>query len=820
MKFTFSWLKRHLETTHSASEIADKLTWLGLEVESLADPAEKLGAFTVAYVKSAEKHPNADRLKVAIVETAGGDVQVVCGAPNCRAGIKGVFAPPGTHVPGTGVDLKISKIRDVESRGMLCSKRELQLSDEHDGIIELPADAPLGMKYADYAGLADPVFEVKLTPNRPDCTSVRGIARDLAAAGMGTLKAQKIPAVKGAFKSPINVKLNLPEAAKNACPYFVGRYFKNVTNKPSPAWLQKYLTAIGLRPISALVDITNFITFDQGRPLHVFDADKVKGDIQARFAKANEKIMALNGKEYTLDETMTVIADNDHAEAIAGIMGGEATGCSETTKNVFLECAFFDASRTTLTGRKLNVLSDARYRFERGVDPAAMIDGAEMATQMILELCGGEASELVIAGQQPNATRKVTLPFTRCKTLGGLDVPVDEQKALLEAIGCHVDVMPAKAGIHDKPSDKNLPAGPAVDPRLRGDDGYFTVTLPTYRPDMVGAADCVEEILRIKGFENIPPVSLPRSSTLTVPAFTVEQKRASTARRQLAARGLMEAVTWSFMPGQLASSFAQGKDAVRLVNPISNDLDVMRPSILPNLLQAAQRNAARGFPDAALFELGPIYLSAKPEDQKMVATGIRAGVASPRQWTGKQRPPDLYDAKADVLAVLEALRAPSASLQATPDAPGYYHPGRSGVLRLGPVVLAAFGEVHPSILQKVDLEGPVAAFEIYLDAIPAARETGPAKPLADLPELMPLTRDFAFVVAHDVEADKLVKAIRGADKALIADVRVFDLYEGKGVAEGHKSIAIEVRLQPRGKTLSEQDLEAFAAKVVAFTNWN
>ncbi len=789
MKFTLSWLKTHLDTKAGAQDLADKLTWLGLEVENLSNPAEKLAPFSIAYVKAADKHPNADRLKLLMVDTGKGDpVQVVCGAPNARAGMKGVFAAPGTHIPGTGVDLRISKIRDVESRGMMCSKRELMISDEHDGIIELPDDAPLGANYAEWAGLNDPVFEIKLTPNRPDCASVRGIARDLAAAGMGTLKPQKAQAVKAAFKSPIAVSIDFPAEAKSACPYFIGRAFRGIKNGPSPEWMQKRLTAIGLRPISALVDITNFMTFDQGRPLHVFDAAKVKGNIHARLAQKGETLKALNGKEYALEESMTVIADDAHAEGIGGIIGGEASGCLETTTNVFLECAYFDPSRTTLTGRKLGIITDARYRFERGVDPAFMIEAAEMASALILELCGGAASELVVAGAVPDWKRSVALPVTYCQTLGGMDVKAQEQQKILEAIGCTVALK----------------------------DKAFEVTFPAWRPDMVGAADCVEEILRIKGFEEIPPVSLPRMAALTAPSFTPAQKRAAMVKRGLAARGLLEAVTWSFLPSTVAADFGGTDPSLKLVNPISADLDVMRGSILPNLLLAAKRNADRGFADAALFEVGPVYKTAKAENQALVAAGLRAGMASPRHWSGSARAPDLFDAKADALAALEAAKAPIANLQATADAPGWFHPGRSGVLRLGPNVLAQFGEIHPAILKKMDVTGTVAAFEVFLDAIPAPRETASAaRPLADLPDLQPIRRDFAFIVDAGVTAEQLVKAIRGSDKALIAAVEVFDIYAGKGVPAGQKSVALEVRYQPRGKSLTEVELEQIAARIVA-----
>lgn len=819
MKFTLSWLKQHLETNASVQDIADKLTAIGLEVEEVKDRAAALKPFIIADIIKAEQHPNADRLRVCVVNTGVGEVQVVCGAPNARAGLRGVFAPAGSHVPGTGVDLKISSIRGVESRGMMCSAKEMTLAEESDGIIELPADAPLGASFAEYMGLADPVFEVKLTPNRPDCNGVYGIARDLAAAGMGTLKPLKIEKVTGSFKSPLQVKLNFSPEANNACPYFIGRAFKGVKNGPSPKWLQDKLTAIGLRPISALVDITNYLTFDHARPLHVFDMAKVKGHIEARLARKGETLEALNGKTYTLDETMTVIADAEKAEAIAGIIGGMESGCTETTTDVFLECAYFDPARTTLTGRALQIITDARYRFERGVDPAFMMDAVEIASRLIIECCGGSASDIVVAGAPPAPTKPVFLRADRTKTLGGMDVPLAEQEKLLKAVGCGV----------------------------KQTTGGLEVTFPSWRPDMVGEADCVEEILRLKGFENIPAVSLPRDGALTPAAYTPAQKRVATMRRTLAARGLLETVTWSFMPSNLAGHFGDIANGLRLQNPISTDLDVMRPSILPNLLQAAARNSDRGFPDVALFEVGPIYLgrdcsvpAAKTAEttatagvhlnrdcsapygatatagiQLTSAAGIRAGAGVPRQWQAKPRALDAFDAKADVLAALDAARAPTGNLQATADAPSYFHPGRSGALRLGPNVLAYFGEIHPALVARLGLTGIVCGFEIFCDAIPLAKDTGPSKPLADMPALQPLSRDYAFIVAKDVTADKLLKAVKGADKAMIVNAEVFDVYEGKGVPEGQKSLAIAVTLQPREKSLTDAELEALSGKIIA-----
>jgi phenylalanyl-tRNA synthetase beta chain len=788
MKFTFSWLKEHLDTQASAEELAEKLTWLGLEVENLSNPGKTLAPFIVARVESAEKHPNADRLKLCKVNTGKETLQVVCGAPNARAGIKGVFALPGTTIPSSGVVLKVSKIRDVESNGMLCSASELQLSEASEGIIELPEDAPIGQSFAEYRKLNDPVFELKLTPNRPDCFGVYGIARDLAAAGLGKLKPFKVPAAPKRTKSPIGVQIDLQGEDRKACPYFIGRYIKGVKNGPSPEGMQALLRAIGQKPISALVDVTNYLTFDAARPLHVFDAAKVKGNIHVRFAKPGEKILALNGKEYVLDDTMTVIADDEKALAIAGIIGGMESGCTETTTDVFLECAYFDPVRTARTGRKLQIISDARTRFERGVDPAFMISGAEFATQMILKMGGNKAkaSPLVIAGEMPVADKRIDLRGERCKTLGGLDVPVQEQETLLKALGCKV--------------------------KRRGQQ--FEVGIPSFRPDMEGEADCVEEILRLKGYEAIPPVTLQGAAT-EKSGWNPQQKRKLAASRALAARGLLEAVTWSFMPSPVASQFGNVPPGLRLQNPISAELDVMRGSILPNLLLAAKRNAGRGFPDVGLFEIGPVYVRADENGQIACASGLRVGLMVPRHWAGEERPADLYDAKADALAVLASAGVNPASLQTIAGSPGWYHPGRSGVLKLGNAEVAQFGEIHPAILQKLDIKGPAVGFEVMLDAVPAPKQTGPQKPLADLPDLQPVRRDFAFVLDKNVEAEKLVKAVKLAERNLIEDVTVFDLYEGEHVGAGQKSLAIEVRIQPREKTLTEAELDALSEKITA-----
>lgn len=790
MKFTLSWLKDHLDTDASLDRIVEALTSLGLEVESVHDRSTELAAFRIAHVLSAEKHPDADKLRVLVVDTGKEKLQVVCGAPNARAGLKGVFASEGTYIPGSDITLKKGVIRGVESQGMMCSERELKLSDEHNGIIELPEDAPVGASFAEYAGLNDPVIDISLTPDRADCAGVRGIARDLAAAGLGTLRPLKDGAlnadpVKGGFKSPLGVEIERPDA----CPLFVGRYIKGVRNGPSPKWLQDKLLAIGLRPISALVDITNYLTFDAARPLHVFDADKVHGGILVRMGRPGETLAALNGKEYELDGEMTVVADLERAEALAGIVGGEETGCTEATVNVFLEAAWFDPTRTAHTGRRLGIDSDARYRFERGVDPAAVVQGAERATRLILDLCGGEASELVVAGSEPEWRRTIALRHGRVLGLGGVDVPTAEQHRILEALGFRA---------------------------VEQADGRTVYEVPSWRADVHGEADLVEEVLRVHGYDAIPATPMERDGTVPKPALTPGQRRAVTARRALAARGLFEAVTWSFMPSEVAGLFGPLDAGLRLVNPISADLDVMRPSILPNLIQAAGRNADRGFPDVGLFEVGPAYRDPTPKGQDLVAAGVRAGNAVPRHWAVKARAVDAYDAKADALAVLEAVGAPTANLQVTTDAPDWYHPGRSGVLRLGPTVLARFGELHPAVLDTLKVKGPVVGFEVFLDAVPQPKKKGgTAKPLLQLSAFQPVERDFAFVVDVQVEADRIVRAAKGADKTLIKDVGVFDVYQGAGVGEGRKSVAVNVTLQPTGRTLTEEDIEAIGQKIVA-----
>ncbi len=788
MKFTLSWLKEHLETEASAREIADMLTNIGLELESLEDRAAALAPFTVGYVKEARQHPDADRLSVCIVDTGDGEVQVVCGAPNAKTGMKGVFAAAGTHIPGTDLLLKPGKIRGQASNGMLLSEREVGLSDEHEGIIELPDDAPLGAPVAGIMGLDDPVIDIAITPNRGDCLGVHGVARDLAAAGVGTLKPFNESAVPGSFDSPIKWLIDLPKDKAEACPFVAGRSFRNVKNGPSPKWLQDRLRAIGLRPISALVDITNFVTFDLGRPLHVFDAGKLAGDLTMRLAEDGEEILALDGKAYTLDSEMVVIADTSAVQGIGGVMGGELSGCTETTTDVFLEVALFDPVRTAATGRKLGIISDARYRFERGLDPQSALWGAEVAARLILELCGGEASHTVSAGTLPEPKRDIALRPERAATLGGLDLPAERQRGILTDLGFAVAENGSK----------------------------MTVRVPTWRPDVGGEADLVEEVLRIHGFEHIPQAPLTLDTTLPLPAISPRQRRVSAARTAFAWRGLSEAVTFSFLAARHAKLFGGVPEALRLVNPISSDLDVMRPAVLPNLAEAAARNADRGLGDAALFEVGPQYRDDTPEGQDLVAAGLRAGQSSPRHWEARPHAVDAFDAKGDAMAVLEACGAPVANLQVTTDAPAWYHPGRSGVLRLGPNVLAHFGELHPRICRAFDLRVPAAACEVFLERVPEPKaKAGKQRPKLELSPFHPVERDFAFLVDAEVPAEKLIRAAKGAEKALITKVELFDAYSGKGIEDGKKSLAISVTLQPTKKTLTDPEIEAVAAKIVA-----
>ncbi len=793
MKFTLDWLKQHLETSAPLDEITERLTMLGLEVEEVTDSAARLDGFVVGHVVEAKQHPDADRLQVCIVDNGREKVQVVCGAPNARTGMKGVFVPAGAVIPGDihGGVLKKAKIRGVESNGMLCSEREMGISDEHEGIIELPDDTPIGMPYAAYAGLDDPMIEIAITPNRQDCLGVHGIARDLAAAQIGKLKPFDATTVKGSYKSPIAWVIDLPEDKAEACPMVAGRHFRGLKNGPSPKWLQDRLTAIGLRPISALVDITNFVTFDLGRPLHVFDAGLLdcgkSGELTIRMADKGDSFAALDGKTYTLDPEVTVIADANSVQGLGGVMGGEQTGCTEATTQAFLEVALFDPIRTAATGRRLGIESDARYRFERGVDPESALWGAEVAGRLILDLCGGETSEVVVAGTMPDWRHSVSLRGERLRNLGGVDVPDKEIARILEALGFAV----------------------------RRDGDAFACQVPSWRMDVDGEADLVEDVLRVHGYERIEAVPMRIDTALPGPAISPEQRRVRQVRRSLAARGLLEAVTYSFLEGRTARLFG-GDGSLKLANPISPELDEMRPAILPNLIAAAAKNAARGIADAALFELGPQYRDRTPTGQDQVAAGIRAGDTAPRHWSHTERPVDAMDAKADALGALDAAGAPVANLQITRDAPPWYHPGRSGVLRLGKHVLANFGEIHPKALKALDAKGPMVGFEVFLDRLPPPRSKGgKARKLLKPSPFQPVTRDFAFIVDAAVEADKLVRAARGAERALIDRVDIFDVYEGTGIGEGKKSLAIAVTLQPVEKTLTDAEIEAVSTKIVA-----
>jgi len=786
MKTTLSWLKSHLVTEAPLSALVDRLTMLGHEVESMEDRAASLKGFVVARVVSAEPHPNADRLRVCRVDAGKGEVQVVCGAPNARTGMKGVFGPVGVTIPKTGTPLQESTIRGVASRGMLMSAAELALGEDHSGIIELPADAPVGASYASLVGLDDPVLDIKVTPNRADCLGVRGIARDLAAAGMGRLSPLDTTPIEGRFRSPIAIHIE----DRKACPLFLGRHIRGLKNGPSPRWLRERLEAIGLRPISALVDITNFLTFDVNRPLHVFDAGKVTGDLTVRFARRGEKLLALNGREYELDPEITAIADDVGVQSLGGVIGGEPTACTETTTEVFVEAALFDPIRTAATGRRLEIISDARYRFERGVDPAFVGPGLEIATRLILELCGGEASEVVVAGAAPDWQREYLLRPERLAGLGGLHVLPAESRAILETLGCTIS---EAAGEHG---------------------GSLRVEPPSWRGDIEGEADLVEEVLRVKGYDEIPAVPLPRETVISRPAIDARRRRAELVRRTLASRGLTEAVTFSFISSRVAELFGGGKPELRLVNPISAELDAMRPSALPGLVEAARHNADRGFPDAALFELGPAYRDDTPEGQLTVAAGLRAGRLGPRDWRQPPGEPDLYDAKADALAALAAMGAPVDNIQTADDPPPWFHPGRAGALRLGPNLLAHFGELHPDVLDAFEVKGPVAAFEVFLDAVPLPR-AGRGKPPLKLSVFQPVERDFAFIVDRDLPAETLLRAARSVDRKLVSEIRLFDVYEGKGLPEGKKSLAISVTLQPQDATLTEAEIDGFSQRLVA-----
>lgn len=787
MKFPLSWLKYHLETDASLAEIADAMTMAGLEIEDIDNPAEKFGEFTVCYVKNAVKHPDADKLRVCTVDTRDGEKQIVCGAPNARAGMYAVYAPLGTYIPGLdfALDKKPRKIRGVESHGMMCSAKELELGEDHDGIIDLDGEWEVGTPAVTALGQDDPVIDFEVTPNRPDWLGVRGIARDLAATGIGTLKDVPVNEIEGSFPCPVEIKLDWPEA----CPVFMGRVVRGVKNVESPDWLKKALTSIGLRPINALADITNLISYDRCRPLHVYDASKLTGAIHARKgAGETDRFEALDNKEYVPADSMCVIADEARALGFGGVMGGVYSGCESDTTDVFIEAAWFDPLITRATAKATGIDSDAKYRYERGVDPASCRDGIEYATRLILDICGGEASEVLVAGEVPSKPADIEFPVTEVKRLTGLDLPREEIVRILETLG--------------------------FEPVGEGD--VLSVGVPSWRLDCSQKADLVEEVARIHGFDNLEALSLPRLPGRREAPATPMQLRARYARRSLASRGYSEAVTWSFCETSQAALFGGHGEGLALDNPISSELDVMRPTALVHLLTAMQANADRGQAGAALFEVGPIYLSDAPDGQRLVATGVMP-VQADRHWTG-QREPDVFDVKADVMAALEAAGAPVASLQTVAEAREWWHPGRSGVMRLGPKnVMAEFGEIHPRVLKALDIDGRVLAFEIVLDNIPMPKKASglKARSQLDKADLTPVRRDFAFLVDKGVAADAAIRAAKGADKQLITGVSVFDVYEGKGVPEGQVSLALEVTLQPREKTLTDEEIEAVAGKIVS-----
>jgi phenylalanyl-tRNA synthetase beta chain len=808
MKFTLGWLREHLDTTADAAAIADKLSAIGLEVEEVTDRGAALAAFRIAHVVEAVQHPNADRLRACLVDPGDGSrISVVCGAPNARAGMKAVFAPPGSFIPGTGITLKAGEIRGVVSAGMLLSAREMGLGDDHTGIVDLPDDAPVGEAYARWAGLDDPVIHIKVTPNRGDALSVRGIARDLAAAGIGTLKPWSAAPVPATFSSPLRWVI----AAPTHCRFALGRSLRGLSNGPSPRWLADRLTAIGLRPINRLVDVTNFFTFDLGRPLHVFDLAKVQGDTLTIRLGNGEKFLALNGREYAPGAEDCVIADAHGVESIGGIIGGERSGCDDATTSAFLECAWFDPVRIALSGRRHGVQTDARYRFERGIDPALMPHAVEAATRMILDLCGGEASEVVSAGSPPAWARDATMRFERLAGLGGLAVDPDDATGILARLGFDARARTTESITVAVPPWRNDIAGhgaleqaPSLPPDIaaRAAEGCAAI-----EPE----ADLVEEVLRIKGLDSVPPVSMPALAPVPVATLSAAQVRTALARRTLAARGLAEAVSFAFIEKRVAALFATPSPALTLENPIAADLDQMRPTPVAPLLLATASNLARGATQVALCEVGPGFADASAAGQRLIAASVRGG-AAPRSWAGA-RGVDAIDAKADALAVLTAAGVNFDGLVTAAEAPAWYHPGQSGVLRAGRTVLATFGAVHPRVLAALDISVPAVAMEVFLDAIPEPKRRKKGAP--DLPTFQPVRRDFAFVVGLDVVADAVLRAARGADRTLIAAVALFDVYAGDKVAAGTKSLGLEVTFQPRERTLTDAEIEAACARVVA-----
>ena len=793
MKFTLSWLKEHFETVATLDEIVDKLTMIGLEVERVEDKAKEYEAFKVAQIISAEQHPNADRLRVCQVDNGTGKpLQIVCGAPNARAGLKTVLGLPGTYISAKDITLAIGKIRGVESQGMMISGAEIGFSDDSDGIIEMPADAPIGKPFAEVLGLNEAVIEINLTPNRSDCTGVNGIARDLGATLLGDYKENAPKPVKGTFPCPVKVSLDFG-ATHPLCPAFGLRLVRGVKNGASPDWVQKRLAAIGLRPINALVDITNYITHDRGRPLHVFDAKKVTGNLTVRRAVNGETLLALDGKTYALDAAMCVIADEKGVESLAGIMGGEESGCDENTTDVLIESALWDEVNIAQTGRKLGINTDARYRFERGVDPNFMLPGLELATQMVIDFCGGEPSEIVVAGDPSPKELIIDYPTSELPRLAGIKLSPTETRRTLERLGFFA----------------------------AGSGERVKIAVPSWRPDVHGRADIVEELVRIAGVDQVPSTPFPRGGDARKPVLTPIQSRTRKAKRALAARGLTEAVTWSFISKREAELFGGGAKELALANPIAAELSDMRPSLLAGLIMSAQKNADRGYPDVALFEVGQIFKGDQPDDQFIAASGIRRALAksdgSGRHWSVKTEPVDAFDAKADAFAVLAGAGCPMQALQIVPGGPAWFHPGRSGTIQIGPQnIIGHFGELHPRALAALKADGPLVAFEVILENIPAAKaKPTRAKPQLELSAFQPVTRDFAFVVETKVKAGDIARAAQNADKKLIAGVSVFDVYEGTGVEPGKKSVAIAVTIQPREKTMTDAEIDALGQKIVA-----
>lgn len=786
MKFTLSWLKDFLDTDAPLDSIVETLTRVGLEVEEVVNPADALRDFVVVDVLEAEPHPDADKLRVCQVTDGSEILQIVCGAPNARKGMKAVLGKAGTYVPGADITLRKSKIRGVESNGMMCSASELNLGDDHDGILDLPDDAVAGQSYADYAALDDPMIEIAITPNRQDCLGVYGIARDLAAAGLGPLKPYVVPTIEESFDTDTKTEISEDALQSGACSAFFGRSFRNVKNGESPDWLKQRLTSVGQQPISALVDITNYFSISFARPLHVYDADKVGPVLTARVATPGESVETLDAKTYETQGGETLIADAAGPQGFAGVIGGLASGVSETTTRVFLECALFDPIITAMTGRKHQIETDARYRFERGVDPVFAEDALAMASQMVLDLCGGEAGKAQQAGAASWDKAPLTLRPSRVERLGGVAVSVDQMTSILTSLGFGVS---------------------GSDP--------LTVTIPSWRVDIEGEADLVEEVLRIYGYDDVPSVTLPARGNSFAPSLPQDTLKTRAARRLLAKRGLNEVVTWSFLSEDPAKLFGGGGDDIRVDNPISALLSHMRPSALPNLLDAAARNEDRGADSISLFEVGPAYENDTPEGQKLIAAGVRTGTVAPRHWAGDAREVDVFDAKADCLALLEELGAPIANLQVMDGAGDVFHPGRSGTLRLGPkAILARFGEFHPRVLQTMDVDGRSVGFEVYLDALPARRKTI-SRGALEVSNLQSVTRDFAFLMPRSTDVQPLIRAVKGADKAHITEIGIFDVYEGKGISEDEKSVGLYVRLEPQSETFSDTEIDAISAKIVA-----